>query len=135
MANLVFIIDDDPIYLKLMREHFRQMEDYLVESYAEADEALLQLKNKEPFLIILDHNLSHQWKDGLYYLKEIKKLKPSVPIFYITSDNSPSLKEKAMKAGAEKFILKDSTSLLHIRMAMDEMGKAKKPGFFSRLFK
>jgi DNA-binding NtrC family response regulator len=135
MPKLVFIIDDDVVYLKLMKDHFRQTDEYVLESYSDGEEALLHLKSKAPYLIILDHNLAHQWKDGLFYLKEIKKVRSDVPVFYITSDASPTLEAQARKAGAQQFIKKDPASLMHLRMALDGLAKPKPVGFFSKLFK
>jgi DNA-binding NtrC family response regulator len=135
MPQLIFIIDDDLVYLKLMKDHFKQMNDFIVESYTEAEEALLHLKHKDPFLIILDHNLEHKWKDGLYYLKEIKKLNSKVPVIYMTSDSKIDLKERAIGAGAHTFIFKGSASLIYLRKTIEELAEPKKQGFFSRRFK
>lgn len=133
MDKLVFIIDDDQVYLNFMKGHFRQMNGYQVETYPDGDEALKQLANKNPFVIILDHNLSNSDKDGIYYLRKIKKLKPSVPAFYITADDSPAVKKDALKAGAETLIIKSNAFLIHLRTAIDELNTPKK-GFLSKIF-
>ena len=135
MEKLVFIIDDDEVYLNFMKGHFRQMSGYVVETYPNADAALTQLTSKDPYLIILDHNLNHGEKDGIYYLKKIKKSKPAIPVVYITSNTGSDINKNAMKAGAETVIIKSDVFLIQLRTALDEINTPKKKGLFSKLFK
>jgi DNA-binding NtrC family response regulator len=135
MDKLIFIIDDDQVYLNFMKGHFRQMKDYTVEVHSNGDEAIKSLEAKNPFMIILDHNLSDPTKDGLYYLKKIKKIKPSVPTIYITSDSSAALKKEAAKQGAETLIVKSDSFLVQLRTAIDEISAPKKKGILSKFFK
>ena len=134
MDKLVFIIDDDQVYLNFMKAHFRQMKGYHVEAYPEGDEALKELSKKDPFMIILDHNLNNLEKDGIYFLKKIKKLKPKVPSIYITGDNSPEVKKESLKHGAKAHIVKSESFLVQLRTAIDEITAPKK-GILSKLFK
>jgi len=134
MDKLVFIIDDDPIYLKTMQNHFRLLGGFQTESYTNGDEALANL-SKDPFLIILDHHLQDPAKNGIYYLNEIRKKKQKTPILYMTSDNNPALLEKVNAAGGNKLIIKDSAFLVYLRTALDEiLQKTEKRSFFKRLF-
>jgi DNA-binding response OmpR family regulator len=133
MEKLVFIIDDDQVYLNFMKSHFHKMEGYQVEGYANGDEAMVQLERREPFILIQDHNLVDPDKNGLYYLKKIKKLKPRLPVIYITSDNSTSLKKEVLGNGASALIVKGDAFLVQLRTTIDEISAPKK-GFFSKLF-
>lgn len=135
MEKLVFIIDDDEVYLNFMKNHFRQMSGYRVETFPEGEVAVQQLANKNPDLIILDHNLNHGAKDGIYFLKKIKKAKSAVPIIYITANNTTEVKRDALKAGAETLIIKGDAFLVQLRTAIDDINNPKKKGFFSKLFK
>jgi CheY-like chemotaxis protein len=133
MDKLVFIIDDDSVYLNFMKGHFRQMSGYQVETYPEGEDALKQLESKSPSLIILDHNLSNPEKDGIYFLKKIKKLKPPIPTIYITGNSSSSVKQEALKAGAEAIIVKSDSFLVQLRTAIDQINAPKK-SFLSKIF-
>jgi two-component system nitrogen regulation response regulator NtrX len=133
MEKLVFIIDDDQVYLNFMKSHFRKMEGYQVEVYPNGDEALAQLEKKNPFMLILDHNLNDPERNGLYYLKKIKKAKSALPILYITSDNSSSLKKEVLASGASTHIVKGDAFLVQLRTAIDEIN-APKRGFLSKIF-
>ena len=81
MDKLVFIIDDDPVYLKFMQNHFKQLGGFKTEVYATGEDAIKNLE-KEPFMIILDHNLQDATKNGIYYLKEIRKKNNKIPVVY-----------------------------------------------------
>ena len=135
MDKLVFIIDDDQVYLNFMKGHFRQMTGYTVEVYPGGDEALVQLEKKDPFMIILDHNLNDPSKDGIYFLKKIRKMKPSVPALYITSDSSEAVKKEALKYGAKSLIVKSEAFLVQLRTAIDDINAPKKKGILSKIFK
>lgn len=135
MEKLVFIIDDDEVYLNFMKSHFKQMGGYTVETYPEGEDALKQLAKKSPSLVILDHNLNYGEKDGIYFLKKIKKAKSSVPIIYITANSASEVKRDALKAGAETLIIKGDAFLVQLRTAIDEINNPKKKGFFGKLFK
>lgn len=137
MEKIVFIIDDDKMYLAMMKNHFSQMGGYQVQSYFEGEEALKQLAVTDPFMIILDHHLTDPTKDGIYYLKQIKKLKPKIPTLYITSDSSPTIKKEVEKVGVKNVIIKSPSSLVQIRTAIDEIIEAKEnseKGIFEKLF-
>ena len=135
MEKLIFIIDDDQIYLRLMKSHLRELSEFTVETYSDGHEAIKKLEWKYPYLIILDHNLANNSEDGLFFLRAIKKLKPDVPIFYMTGDRSLTLQKEAVNSGAQKFIYKDPTSLKLLSEAMDELSKPKKVSFYSKLLK
>jgi DNA-binding NtrC family response regulator len=135
MDKLVFIIDDDQVYLKFMQTHFSQMGGYEVEVFSSGTEALKHLESKTPFMIILDHNLNDPKGDGLHYLSLIKKKKPTVPILCITSDATEVLRKKAVSLGAHNLIIKSDSFLVQLRTAIDQIGTPKKGGFFSKIFK
>lgn len=135
MDKLVFIIDDDPVYLRFMQGHFQQMGGYKVEVFSNGTEGLKQLEDKTPFMIILDHNLNDPKGDGLYYLSLLKKKKPAVPILCITSDATEVLRKKAVSLGAHNLIIKSDSFLVQLRTAIDQIASPKKRGILSKIFK
>ena len=133
MDKLVFIIDDDQVYLNFMKGHFNQMKEYQLEVFSGGDEAVEELKKKTPKFIIVDHHLSDPAKDGIYFLKIIRKVKPSIPLIYITSNATDAVKKDALKAGARSVIVKSESFLVQLRTTIDEINSPKK-GFLSKLF-
>jgi CheY-like chemotaxis protein len=132
MENLVFIIDDDQVYLDFMKSHFAQMKQYQLEVYRGGEEALAALEIKTPSLIILDHHLVDPTKDGIYFLKKIRKVKPSTPVIYITSNNTDAVKRDAIAGGARSVIVKSESFLVQLRTAIDGIN-SEKQGFLAKL--
>lgn len=134
MDKLIFIVDDDRVYLDFMMGHFRKMDGYNVEVYSGGEDALLTLETKKPDLIILDHHLDDPKKDGIFFIPRFKKINPKIPIVYITSNNTEAVKLEALRAGAQRVIVKSDSFLVQLRTALDELNAPKK-GIFAKLFK
>jgi CheY-like chemotaxis protein len=134
--KLVFIIDDDEIYLRFMTGHFAQLGGYKTEVFNTAEEAISALKSANPYLIILDHHFSYDPPTtGLDHLDQIKKLRPKVPVIYLTGVKEEELEQQALKKKVYRFIRKNDAFLVHLRNALDGlMPTPKKKGFFARLF-
>jgi len=134
MEKLVFIIDDDPVYLKFMKEHFKQLGGFKTEIFIQGDEAIKKLSEQKPYMIILDNHLEEPNKSGIHYLKIISKVKPRIPVVYITGDTDPDLKKTVMKMGVESYIIKDSAFLVYLRTALDDIANPPKKGLLKKIF-
>lgn len=132
--KIVYIIDDDPVYLKFMREHFKQLGGFTTEVFLQGDEAIRKIKEVKPYMVILDNHLEEPNKSGIYYLKLISKEKPRIPVIYITADTDPKLKKTVTIIGVESYILKDSAFLVYLRAALDDIANPKKKGFIKKIF-
>jgi len=136
MDKFVYIIDDDPVYLKFMKEHFKLLGGFQTEVFENGDEALVKIKEQKPYLIILDNHLKEPNKSGVYYLKNINKIRPRIPVIYITADTDPELKKEVQKIGVNSYIIKNQSFLVYLRTSLDEIKEREsKPGFFKKLFK
>ena len=135
MKKLVFIIDDDPVYLNFMKGHFKQMPDFETRVFQTGPEGFAALDQAKPYLIILDHLFTNAPdKTGLDYLKEIRKKQSGVPVIYITGLNDENLKVKTKKLKVADHILKNDAFLVHLRTAMDKLNKPQ-TGILGKLFK
>lgn len=124
------------MYLKFMTEHFKQMGGFLTEVFEHGDDGLNKIREKKPYLVILDNHLKEPNKSGVFYLQQIVKIKPRIPVVYITADTDPSLKEQVEKIGVNSYIIKNQSFLVYLRTALDEIKESSaKMGFFSKLFK
>lgn len=137
MKKLIYLVDDDPIYLKMMEGHFKLMSEFEPRVFKSGPEAIKALSETVPFAILLDHQfLNDPQKTGLDYLKEIRKLNSKVPVIYITSSQNQEIQEKAAKLKANGYIFKDGASLVHLRVVLDKISEqSKRKGVFGKLFK
>jgi len=136
MKKLVFIIDDDPIYLKFMKGHFKQMAEYETQVFLYGKDAIKALDETKPYLIILDHLfLNDPDNTGLEYLKAIRKKTSKIPVIYITSINEEILRKITGKLKVIDYIVKDDAFLIHLRTAMDKLKEQpKKKGLLNKIF-
>ena len=101
--NVVFVVDDDPGMLKGLQRLLRQ-HDYepILFSSAQA------FKNHTDFdraaCVILDINLNDG--SGIELRRGLKAAGVSVPVIYITGNESPAVREAALGSGCVAFLTK-----------------------------
>ena len=101
--NLVLVVDDDPGMLKGIRRLLRQFAyDALLFPSAEA------FKNHTDFeqavCVILDINLNDG--SGIELRHGLKAAGVSVPVIYITGNETPAVREAALGSGCVAFLIK-----------------------------
>jgi CheY-like chemotaxis protein len=137
LKNLVFIVEDNPVQQKMLKVHFEEaLGNYEVKTFSNPEELIGHL-NEKPFAVVLDHFYGDGFpKTGLDYLKEMKKKYSSIPVIYHTSSTEETIKNEALKLGADQFIPKDSASLVRIRTALDIIHERNsKKGFLTTFWK
>lgn len=135
MKNLVFIVEDNPVYQKMLQVHFEEvLNNYLVKTFPNPEDLLHHMKEK-PFAVVLDHFFDNVPNTGLHYLKELQKNYSSTPVIYYTTLDDKKVREEALNLGAEEYIIKDSASLVRLRTALDLIHEKKsKQPFWKKLF-
>ncbi|MCX6154995.1 MAG: sigma-54 dependent transcriptional regulator [Candidatus Kapabacteria bacterium] len=99
----IMVVDDDPLVCSTVRDILR--EKYTrVFSFTDALQAQDELPNILPDLILLDIFLGHA--NGLDILEQIRKLGYAMPVIIMTAFSDIKLAVRAMKLGAEDFIVK-----------------------------
>ncbi|MBA4147206.1 MAG: sigma-54-dependent Fis family transcriptional regulator [Verrucomicrobia bacterium] len=99
----VMIVDDE----KNMRSSLRSIlldEGYAVQAVESAEDALVQLKRDEFFMIITDARLGGM--SGYEFLKQLKQSWPKLPVLMITAYATPKLAVDAIKSGAIDYLAK-----------------------------
>ncbi len=102
----VFIVDDSPIVRRLLKEGIISSK-LSYEEAANGEDALIKLKGGfKPDVIVTDLNMPKM--DGLTLIKEIRKLPATrfVPIFVLTTEQTPEKKSEAKAAGATGWMTK-----------------------------
>ena len=103
--NKILLADDEPHIRKFISLMVKSvLPDVEIIEADSHDTALASYKDEEPNLILLDINLIG--KNGLETLKELKQINPNVKVIMLTSVNSRSVVEEAIKLKASGYILK-----------------------------
>ncbi len=104
MAESVVLIVDDEEGIRESLSGIFQDDGYAVLTSSTGEEALKALKEQNPDLILLDIWLPGI--DGIQTLKEIKDMKPDLPVIMISGHANIDLAVKATRMGAYDFLEK-----------------------------
>ncbi|WP_165024230.1 sigma-54-dependent transcriptional regulator [Dysgonomonas sp. ZJ279] len=115
-TGTILVVDDNKNVLNALRilldTYFEQ-----VHLLASPNMLISALREKSPDVVLLDMNFSagiNTGNEGLYWLSEIKKVDPELPVVLFTAYADIELAVKALKEGASDFVVKpwDNTKLL-----------------------
>ena len=112
----ILIVDDNRNVLNALRIFLesRFEEVFLLSS---PNSLVSTVREKTPDVVLLDMNFSagiNSGNEGLYWLSEIRKLDPELPVVLFTAYADIELAVRALKEGAADFVVKpwDNTKLL-----------------------
>ncbi len=126
----ILIVDDNKNVLSalkiLLNTYFNQ-----VTLLPSPNTLMNTLKEKNPDVVLLDMNYSagiNSGNEGLFWLTEIKKVYPDLPVVLFTAYADIDLAVKALKNGASDFIVKpwDNAKLLATLRSSMELGLTRK---------
>ena len=106
----VFLVDDHP----LVREHLRSLLEREADlavcgEAADGPAALALIPRQEPDLVILDISLKHS--HGLELLKDLKELRPNLPVLVLSMHDETLYAERSLRAGAMGYITKEAATI------------------------
>lgn len=106
MAGRVLVVDDDASVQRLL-QYTLQQEGYEVVLAADGADGLRAWQEEAPILVLLDVALPSL--DGFQVVQKIRAGEPSgshVPIIILTADRDVQQKVRALRAGADDFLVK-----------------------------
>ena len=122
----VFIVDDDPAFIRLLEHQLDSAKLTPYETYESGEECLNNMHHK-PKLVLLDFTLGGL--NGLDVLKRIKKEYPRTDVIMLTAVEDDAVEEKCLAEGALSYIHKDPDGLE--RLKADVFPNYKASGLFS----
>lgn len=104
---MILIIDDD-VAIRTSLKLLLKQAGYPAQAVATPGEALTLIADAAPRLVLMDMNysLDTSGHDGLTLLRQVKQLRPTLPVILITGWGSITLAVEGMKAGAAEFVTK-----------------------------
>jgi len=122
MTPLVFVADDDPNILNILRLGL-QTKGYEVQTASDGTTALALLDRQSPDLAFLD--IEMPGATGIEILRRLRKEHPALPVIIMTAHGTVAYAVEAMKEGATDFITKPfelDQLLLVVQRAMGREG-------------
>ena len=115
---LVFIVDDDPVYLKMLEIFLlKEIADINVKIFP-TGEACLHSMHLEPDILILDYFLNSQFPsawDGIQVMKKISWNYPHTNIIILSSQQSIETAMNTINEGAQEYIVKNEKAFPKIK--------------------
>ncbi len=108
---LIFIVEDNPTYNKLIFNHLRSHKLINTESYLSGEECLKNIHHK-PDIIIQDYLLDGI--SGLDVLVATKKKCPSTDFVFLSGQDNIEIAINCMRFGAYDYIVKDQYALIKL---------------------
>ncbi|MCI0531207.1 MAG: response regulator [candidate division Zixibacteria bacterium] len=102
-TNSVLIVDDDDILLNMLMESLESM-GFNPVGVGNGQEALEKIKTQNFDLIITDIKMPKM--DGVAFLKQVKEIKPDLPVVMITGFSQTYTSQTAMHHGADGYLVK-----------------------------
>lgn len=110
MSVSILTVDDETDVADLFRQHFRRevrQGTYVLHFAYSAEEALAKIAGGiSPELIVILSDINMPGMDGLGLLREVKKLRPEVPVMMVTAYGDDERRRLAGEYGAARFITK-----------------------------
>jgi twitching motility two-component system response regulator PilH len=106
----ILVVDDSPTQLNIMKAPFEE-KGFQVITATDGEEAVSMVKSENPDLVVLDVIMPKL--NGFQACRQIKTLKPELPIILLTSKNQKSDEFWGKKQGADLYMTKpfDSAEL------------------------
>jgi DNA-binding NtrC family response regulator len=113
----LFLVDDDPMYLKLLEIEYLQYPDFKLETFATGEICIKNLSH-HPDIIILDYHLNGFDKhamNGIQTLDKIKAENPGIPVVMLSSQDKIEVAINCMHHQAFDYIVKSETAFLKLQ--------------------
>jgi DNA-binding NtrC family response regulator len=129
---LIFVVDDNPMYNRLIVSQLRLNKFQRVESFFSGEECLLNIY-KKPTIIIQDYLMNGI--NGIEVLKESKKRDPRIEFIFLSSEDSFELAVNTIKYGASDYVVKDQLAFKKLILAINKVLKTQQITLPKKFFK
>jgi len=123
--KMIFLVDDDAVFLKLLEIEFMVMAGSKVETYSTGELCLEHLSHK-PDIIILDYCLDGVEKmamNGIQTLDKIKAFNPDIPVVMLSSQDKIEVAIDCMHHHALDYVVKSETAFMRLEKIINVLSK------------
>ena len=122
---LIFLVDDDPFFLRVMEIELKQTKylrhyNYDVKSFSLGENCLANI-SENPNIVILDYQLDSKFssaENGLKILKRIKYFNRQINVMMLSVQDKLEIADALHEAGADEYIIKNENSFSRINKAV-----------------
>lgn len=125
---LIFLVDDDAVYLKSLEIDFLQHTDSVIEIFETGEHCLANLSH-HPDVIILDYLLDGIDKsaiDGIETLDRIRTFDPDIPVIILSAQDKIEVAVDCMHHKAYDYVVKSETAFIRLQKIITSILSYKK---------
>ena len=125
---LLFLVDDDALFLKSLEIEFLQHADFTIETFVTGELCMANLSHN-PDVIILDYLLNGIDKNamnGIETLDKIKAFNPDIPVVMLSSQDKIEVAVSCMHHGAFDYVVKSETAFMNLQKIITTIFRYKK---------
>jgi len=114
---LLFLVDDDALFLKSLEIEFADNTESVLKTYT-TGELCLENISQNPDVVILDYHLNSINKNaisGLETLDRIKKVNQAIPVVMLSSQDKIEVAVNCIKHQAFDYIVKSETAFIRLQ--------------------
>lgn len=118
--RMIFLVDDDALYLKSLELEFMDCPEYKVMAFATGELCVENLKFK-PEIVVLDYLLDGVDKtamNGLKTLDKIKAFNEHIQVIMLSAQDKIEVAVNCMKHNAFDYIVKSETANIRLKKAI-----------------
>jgi len=120
---LLFLVDDDALFLKSLEIEFAQSDQYAIRTFA-TGELCLDSMAQNPDIVVLDYYLNGVDEtaiNGLETLDRIKECSIITPVIMLSSQDSIEVAVNCMKHHAFDYIVKSETAFIRLQKTISTL--------------
>jgi len=125
---MLFLVDDDAVFLKSLEIEFLQHGDFVVDTFSTGELCMDNL-SQHPDVIILDYHLDGidtNAMNGVETLDRIKAFNPDIPVVMLSSQDKIEVAVNCMHHRAFDYVVKSETAFVRLQKIITTIFKYKK---------
>ena len=114
---VVFLVDDDALFLKLLEIDLLQNADFIIKTFATGELCVANLADS-PDVVVLDYHLDGidpTAMNGMETLDQIKAYNAAIPVIMLSSQDKIEVAINCMHHKAFDYVVKSETAFMRLR--------------------
>ena len=125
---ILFLVDDDAVFLKSLEIDFSQHADFVIHTFATGELCIGNL-SLNPDIIVLDYHLDGIDKsamNGMEALDKIKTYNADIPVVMLSSQDKIEVAINCMHHKAFDYVVKSETAFMRLQKIIEAIFRYKK---------
>ncbi|MEM7550756.1 MAG: response regulator [Bacteroidota bacterium] len=115
MMDVLFLIDDDQTYVKILTQYLK--DEFDVRVFHNAEDCLEALTSEKPQWAIIDYQLPGM--NGLELFKHLRSYVESDKLIVLSSNDDPKVILDMIRQGVQSYVVKDEQVIESLQAAIE----------------